>query len=85
MKLIASIKQLSIDDYIKTTRITDYVEVPSYIDAIEKESILKKMANQNYHFDIYVSYDNTLNNSPVYSLFLIFDDQLTETEFQLVK
>lgn len=82
---VASIQKLSIDDYIKTARIADYVEVPSYVDAKEKESILKNMANQKYHFDIYISYDNTVNNNPVYYLFLIFDDQLTETEYQLVK
>lgn len=83
---IATIKNSTILDFINNNKsLENFVEVPSLIVAVGQENILLSMANQNYHFDVYVNYQASFNNSPVYSFELVFDDDLTETEYQLVK
>lgn len=86
MKLVASIKNQSIDTFLKENgNMINHSEVPSLIDATKQEAILNHMANKNYHFDVFVSYENTINNNPVYSFVLVFDDEITKTEYEFLK
>ena len=86
MNLVASIKHETLDVFLrKNGHMINHVEVPSLMDATKQENILLRMANKNYHFDVFVSYENTLNNNPVYSFVLVFDDEITKTEYEFLK
>lgn len=86
MTLVASIKNQSLSDFLRENgSMTNHFEVPSLINATKQEIILFSMANRNYHFDVFVSYENTLNNNPVYSFVLVFDDEITKTEYEFLK
>lgn len=86
MSLVASFKNKSLSDFLRENgHMINHVEVPSLFEATIQENILYSMANRNYHFDVYVSYQNTLNNNPVYSFVLVFDDDLTKFEYEFLK
>ncbi len=86
MTYVTSIKGQSITDFLDQNKDMDcHSEVPSLMDAINEEYILKAMANQNYRFDVFVSYENTINNNPVYRFVLVIEDQLTKTEYELMR
>ena len=86
MTYVTSIRAQSITDFLEENKDMEvHVEVPSLMDAIDEEHILKSMANQNYHFDVFVSYENTINNNPVYRFVLVIDDALTKTEYELMR
>lgn len=86
MTFVASIKNKSIADFLRENGDMEcHSEVPSLYNAAEQEVILESMANKNYHFDVFVTYENTINNNPVYSFVLVFDDEITKTEYEFLK
>jgi hypothetical protein len=70
-----------------TRNMYNNVEMPSLQEASEQEKILKKMVNKNYYFQLWINRSTTgsISFSPVLTLELIFLDELTKTEYELLK
>lgn len=81
----------SLEDFFFKSEMTKHlyniVEYPGLIAAMEKERILKSMSNKNYKFQLYIerNFPNTVIGSDVIYVELEFGDQMTRTEYELVK
>ena len=63
------------------------VEYPSLIKAMEQELILKKLANQNYRFKLYIERNspNAVIGNDVIYVELEFLDMSTQNEYELMR
>lgn len=69
-----------------TKHLLDKVEIPSLINALDQEKVLKIMANQNYKFQLWIERNSphALGSDVIY-VELVIEDDLTKTEFELIK
>jgi len=78
----------SLEHFFYTSDMTKHlynrVEYPGLVLALEQEKILKKMSNQNYKFQLTEDNGSGPFNKTIF-INLIFLDDLTKTEYELVR
>lgn len=67
-----------------TKHLYDIVEYPGLMVALEQEKTLRSMSNRNYRFELTIDRNTNFGSDVVY-INLMFNDDITKTEYELLK